>query len=98
MLTISDFQIKDVVNVADGKRLGNITDLDINVNTGKINAIIIQTGSKMKGFFGKNDEIVIPWNNIVKIGTDVILVRYFNSSQFDDHMKDIPKGPKTFYS
>lgn len=98
MLTITDFQIKDVVNVADGKKLGNITDLDINLVTGKIDAIIIQTGSKMMGFFGKNDEVVIPWSNIVKIGTDVILVRYFRTTyQDDDEIESEVKPPKTFY-
>ncbi|WP_458413973.1 YlmC/YmxH family sporulation protein [Schinkia sp. CFF1] len=84
MLTITDFQVKDVVNVADGRRLGNITDIDINLMTGKIDAIIIQTGSKVMGLFGRNDEVVIPWSNIVKIGTDVILVRHYGSSYSDD--------------
>lgn len=97
MLTITDFQIKDVVNVADGKKLGNISDLDINLVTGKIDAIIIQTGSKMMGFFGKNDEVIIPWSNIVKIGTDVILVRYFRTNYQDDEIEGEVKAPKTFY-
>lgn len=97
MLTISDFQIKDVVNVADGKKLGNITDLDINLVTGKIDAIIIQTGSKMMGLLGKYDEIIIPWTNIVKIGTDVILVRHTRTSYEGDEITDDIKSPKTFY-
>lgn len=87
MLTISDFQIKDVVNVADGRKLGNITDLDINLVTGKIDAIIIQTGSKMLGLFGKNDEVIIPWSNIVKIGTDVILVRHVHNGYPEDEIE-----------
>jgi YlmC/YmxH family sporulation protein len=72
---ISEFQTKDVVNVSNGKRLGNIGDLDINVTTGKIQAIIITGNGKMLGFFGKDEELIIPWRNIVKIGEDVILVR-----------------------
>jgi YlmC/YmxH family sporulation protein len=76
VVKISDFQIKDVVNVFDGKRLGNIGDIDINLNTGKINAVVIGGTGKVLGLFGKDDEIVIPWKNIIKIGQDVILVRY----------------------
>lgn len=72
---ISEFQTKDVVNVSDGKKLGNIGDFDINVTTGKIQAIIINGQGKMLGFFGKDEELVIPWRNIVKIGEDVILIR-----------------------
>ncbi|MRX73318.1 YlmC/YmxH family sporulation protein [Bacillus lacus] len=75
MMNISDFQMKDIVNVSDGKRLGNVSDFDINVTTGKIQAVIINGSGKVLGFFGKEEEFVIPWRNIVKIGEDVILVR-----------------------
>lgn len=76
MVRISEFQVKDVVNVSDGKKLGNISDIDINLNTGKIEAIIISGSGKVLGFFGREEEVVIPWKNILKIGEDVILVRY----------------------
>ncbi|WP_318504886.1 YlmC/YmxH family sporulation protein [Bacillus sp. T3] len=76
MVKISEFQIKDVVNVFDGKRLGHIADIDINLNTGKIDAVVIGGAGKVLGLFGRDDEIVIPWKNIIKIGQDVILVRY----------------------
>lgn len=46
MVKISEFQMKDVVNVADGKKLGNIGDIDININTGKIEAVIIGGAGK----------------------------------------------------
>jgi YlmC/YmxH family sporulation protein len=76
MVKISEFQIKDVVNVSDGKRLGNIGDIEINLTTGKIDAVVISGSGRVLGFFGKDEDIVIPWKNIIKIGQDVILVRY----------------------
>lgn len=79
MVKISDFQIKDVVNVFDGKRLGNVGDIDINLQTGKIDAVVIGGAGKVLGLFGRDDQIVIPWRNILKIGEDVILVRYKES-------------------
>jgi YlmC/YmxH family sporulation protein len=72
---ISEFQTKDVVNVSDGKKLGIVGDFDINVTTGRIQAVIISGSGKVLGFFGKEEELVVPWRNIVKIGEDVILVR-----------------------
>ncbi|MFP7238537.1 YlmC/YmxH family sporulation protein [Bacillus altitudinis] len=75
MMSISEFQIKDVVDVSSGKKLGTIGDIDINVTSGKIQAIIIGGTGKMMGFFGKEEEMIVPWRNIVKIGEDVILVR-----------------------
>ncbi len=74
-MRISEFQSKDVVNISDGKRLGYIGDLDINLNTGKIESIIIGPSGRVLSFFNRNDEIVISWTNILKIGRDVILVR-----------------------
>ncbi len=74
-MRISEFQLKDVVNVSDGRKLGNIGDIEIDLNTGKIEAVIIARPGKMLGFFGKEEEVVIPWKHIVKIGEDVILVR-----------------------
>jgi YlmC/YmxH family sporulation protein len=76
---ISEFQIKDVVNVSDGKRLGNIGDIEINLSTGKIEAVVISGSGRVLGLFGKDNEVVIPWKNIIKIGQDVILVRYKGS-------------------
>ena len=81
MVRISEFQIKDVVNVADGKKLGNISDIEINLITGKIDAIVISGTGKLLGFFGKDEDIIIPWKNIIKIGEDVILVRYKETNE-----------------
>ncbi|MBU8907098.1 YlmC/YmxH family sporulation protein [Desertibacillus haloalkaliphilus] len=75
MMKISDMQTKDIVNIDDGSRLGNLGDLDINLYTGQIEAIIINGTGKMMSFFGKQDEVIIPWSNIIKIGADCILVQ-----------------------
>ncbi len=82
MVKVTEFQVKDVVNVSDGKRLGSIEDFEINLNTGKIEAVVIGSSGKVLGFFGKEDEVVIPWRNILKIGEDVILVRYKDSGEY----------------
>ncbi|WP_449619310.1 YlmC/YmxH family sporulation protein [Robertmurraya sp. Marseille-Q9965] len=76
MVRISEFQTKDVVNISDGKKLGNIGDIDINLKTGRIESIIIVGSGRVLGLFGKEDEVTISWRNILKIGEDVILVRY----------------------
>lgn len=79
MTRISEFQAKEVVNVEDGKLLGHIGDLDINITTGKIEHLIIPGSGKMLGIFGRESDVIIPWRNIVRIGADVILVRFYES-------------------
>lgn len=73
----SDFKNKEVINILDGKRLGYVTDVDINYEKGTVEAIIVPGPSALLNIFsgGKND-YVIPWNNITKVGDDIILVDY----------------------
>lgn len=91
MVRISEFQIKDVVNISDGRRLGNVGDIDINLDTGKIESIVVGGSGKILGFFGKEEEVIIPWNNIVKIGADVILVRFRDQNYMQQQQLQEPK-------
>lgn len=74
-MKISDFQTKEVINVVDGKRLGHISDLELDLRQGIIEAIVIPVNTKFMGLFGGGSDLVIPWKNIVKIGSDVVLVK-----------------------
>ncbi len=70
----SDLKMKEVVNILDGRRLGTITDIEIDIDKGTLTAIVVPGTGKFLGFFGRNEDIVIPWSKIHKIGIDVILV------------------------
>ncbi|HEY0829119.1 MAG TPA: YlmC/YmxH family sporulation protein [Bacilli bacterium] len=74
-MKISDFQTKDVINIVDGKKLGQISDLELDLRQGRIESIVVPTDSKFFGWFGTGTDVVIPWRNIVKIGLDVVLVK-----------------------
>jgi len=67
---LSEIQNKDIVNLKDGKKIGNIVDIEID-KEGKINSLIIQ---KNKFNIFKSNDVEIKWNQIKKIGEDVILV------------------------
>lgn len=51
-MKISEFQTKDVINIVDGRRLGQISDLEIDVRQGKIEAIVVPGSSRFMGWFG----------------------------------------------
>lgn len=74
-MKISDFQSKDVINIVDGKKLGQISDLELDLRQGRIESIVVPNAGRFFGFFGGGADVVIPWRNIVKIGMDVILVK-----------------------
>lgn len=77
-MKISELQAKDVVNIADGRKLGQIYDLELDMQKGVIQAIVVPGESKWFGLVSGGHEWVIPWRQIVKIGSDVILVRLEN--------------------
>lgn len=71
---VSDLKLKEVINIVDGKRMGAITDIEIDVESGKLTAIVVPGNGRFLGLFGRSEDIVIPWDKINKIGFDVILV------------------------
>lgn len=74
-MKISDLQNKDIVNVADGRKLGRINDIELDLTTGRIKRLLVPSETKLFGLFSSGQDWVIPWNQIVKIGSDVILVK-----------------------
>lgn len=74
MLKITELRLREVVNVLDGRRLGLISDLDIDLEIGRVKGLIVPGQTRMLGIFGRDNEIYIPWEQVVKIGADVILV------------------------
>ena len=75
-MRISDLRLLDVVNVKDGRRLGPIKDLDLDLDLGVVKGVIVQGPSRNRGLFGggKSDDVIVPWDRVKKIGVDVILV------------------------
>lgn len=74
-MKISDFQTKDVINIVDGKKLGQISDLELDLRQGTIQSIVVPSQGKFFGLLGGGADMVIPWRSIVKIGLDVVLVK-----------------------
>ena len=73
-MLLSDLQNKDIVNLSNGKKIGNIIDAKFNISTGVIEKIIIEPS---KGVFSiKNNSLEINFNAIKKIGEDVILIDF----------------------
>lgn len=71
---ITDLRYKEVINIPTGERLGYPRDVEINMKTGALSAIVVPGALKFFGLFGRMPDIVIPWENIDKIGDDIILV------------------------
>lgn len=74
-MTLGELKQKDVVNTRDGQSLGKAMDLEFCEGTGQVTALVVPGPFDLISFLrGERAGIVIPWENIVKIGSDVILV------------------------
>jgi YlmC/YmxH family sporulation protein len=89
MIKSSDLRQKEVINIKDGKKLGNIYDLEINLVKGRVDAIIIPGQSKFFSFFSKEEDYVIPWKYIRKIGIDTIIVDINEHSLSFEEKEDV---------
>ena len=74
-MRFSDLCEKEVINVNDCRCLGNVRDLDFDKECGEIKALIVPGPGKWLGCFGREFELCIAWCDIVKIGSDIILVK-----------------------
>ena len=73
-MRLSEIQNKDVISINTGIKIGNIIDIKVNSESGKIESLILE--KKKFNIFNSNDEIEIYWTQINKIGEDVILVEF----------------------
>ena len=73
-MRICELREKEVVNVCDGERLGNICDVDFEERTGRICSLIIPGPCKVFGIIWRDSEYIIPYECVKRIGADVVLV------------------------
>lgn len=73
-VTFCELRAKEVVNIYDGRCLGNITDIVIDTSCARVLGIIVPKERKMFSLFKANSDFFIPYNRICKIGQDIILV------------------------
>ena len=74
-MLLKELQTFDVVNVIDGDKLGKIIDLEIDYDSGKILSFTVSPNT-FSSFFLRNKNVIIPWDNVVKVGSEVIIVNH----------------------
>lgn len=74
-MTLGDLKQKDVINTLTGASLGKPMDIEFCAADGRVNALVVPGEFSLSALLrGERCGIVIPWDNICKIGDDVILV------------------------
>jgi YlmC/YmxH family sporulation protein len=72
-LSFCELRAKQVVNVVDGKALGRIIDIVFSREGSRVIGFVVPGDRNFK-IFNKKGDIFIPYDKVIRIGLDVVLV------------------------
>lgn len=87
-ISFCELRTKMVINVVDGKALGRIADIIFSRENAKVVGVIVP-GDKNFHLFGRKNELFVPYDRIMRIGLDAVLVElrplntYHNSANVE---------------
>ncbi|MDQ7093390.1 YlmC/YmxH family sporulation protein [Desulfosporosinus sp. PR] len=79
-MLLSDLAGKEIINLHDGAKLGLVGDADLDISAnGEVESIILGSRGGFSGFWSSKgdrdrDLLVIPWQTIRKVGSEVIII------------------------
>ena len=71
---IAELRYKEVISVEDGARYGYVGDMEVDLDTGQVRALVVPGRRRFFGRFGREGDKVIPWTAVKRFGEDIILV------------------------
>lgn len=72
---IADLRQKEVISIRDGSRLGYVCDVELDTSAARLTAVVVYGRPRLFGLLGREEDVVIPWEDIEMIGGDIVLVR-----------------------
>ncbi len=70
--SLNNLKTMEIIDVSIGGKIGYINDFKIDTDRQIVTSILI--AYYRNSWFSKNNYIEIPWDKIIKIGIDVILI------------------------
>ena len=72
---IAELRYKEVISVEDGSRYGYVGDIEIDLETGHVRALVVPGRRRFFGLLGREEDRRIPWSCVRRFGEDIILVQ-----------------------
>ena len=72
--SITELRSKEVICSKNGARIGFVSDVEIDIHSGRLTALIIWGKSRFGGLLGREGDLRIGWEDVQVIGSDTILV------------------------
>ena len=75
MLNTEEIRNKEVINIYDGKSMGFVCDIEINLKEGRIDGIVLPGDKSFMKICGREtNDYIVKWKYVKTVGEDVILV------------------------
>ena len=71
---IAELRYKEVISVEDGARYGYVGDMEVDLETGQVRALVVPGRRRFFGLLGREEDHYIPWDAVRRFGEDIILV------------------------
>ena len=73
-MTFRELSKKEVVQLKEGACLGRIDDMVIDPETARVEKLLMLGRPKLCGLLGRDETLVIGWDEIQKIGANALLL------------------------
>lgn len=70
-----DFRKKEIISVKNGVKIGYVDDVIFDTETAAVLSIVVYGRLRFFGLFGREEDMLIPWEDIEIVGEDTILVK-----------------------
>ena len=71
---VSELRYKEIINVSDGSRYGWVGDVEVDLDSGQVRALVVSGRLRLFGLLGREEDRVFPWEAVRRFGADTILV------------------------
>ena len=71
---VSELRYKEIINVSDGSRYGGGGDVEVDLESGQVRALVVPGRLRLFGLLGREEDRYIPWDRVRRFGEDIILV------------------------
>ena len=71
---VSELRYKEIINVSDGSRYGWVGDVEVDLDSGQVRALVVPGRLRLFGLLGREEDRVFPLEAVRRFGADTILV------------------------
>ena len=75
-LNFGQLRLKEVIGIGDGSRFGYVGDMELDLESGQVKALVIPGRLRLLGLLGREEDVIVPWERVRRFGEDIILVEH----------------------